>query len=293
MSISSYRLSIGTFECVVVSDGTNVYPSPAPLLFVGAPPDQLRQALHEYDLDPDQWPEWVATYRALVICTGEHQVLVDTGAGSYAPDTGHLIPNLRAEAIPPEVIDTVVLTHAHPDHIGGNLQPDGKPAFPNARYVVPKEEWAFWTSEPDLSRLPIDQTLAQTLIEFAQANLAPVMDAGQLEAIDADAEIVPGIRAVPAAGHTPGQIAVSASSGGESLLYASDALIHPLHLQHPEWYCAVDLAPAQAMRSGRELLAQAAADGAFLLAPHFPFPGLGRVTVEDENYVWQPVGTPG
>ncbi len=72
--------------------------------------------------------------------TGDHKVLIDTGAGNLRPTTGKLIPNLQAERILPEDIDTVILTHAHPDHVGGNVDSEGRPAFPNARYVMWKEE---------------------------------------------------------------------------------------------------------------------------------------------------------
>ena len=108
MNATSYRFKIGTFECIVVSDGTHVYEQPAPLLFANAPQEQLERALREHGVDLATWTEWPSPYSCLVINTGDHQVLVDTGAGGSIPVTGLLIPNLRTAGIAPEDVDTVI-----------------------------------------------------------------------------------------------------------------------------------------------------------------------------------------
>ncbi|MFQ6115833.1 MAG: MBL fold metallo-hydrolase [bacterium] len=128
---------------MAVSDGTHAYSNPATLLFANAPKGHLEQALREHNLQPKQWVEWVSPYTCLLINTGRYQVLVDTGAGGLVPSTGNLLQNLRMEGIDPEDIDTVIITHGHPDHIGGNTDSEGKPAFPSARYVMWKHEWDF------------------------------------------------------------------------------------------------------------------------------------------------------
>ena len=294
MSKESYRFTVGAFQCTVVSDGTHTYRDPVRRWFVNAPKERLRQALRDHGLDLEQWAEYVSPYPSLVINTGEHTVLVDTGAGNLMPTTGKLIPGLQVEGIAPEDIDTVILTHAHPDHIGGNVDSEGRPAFPNARYVMWREEWEFWTAEPDLAHIKIDEQIKQLIVTCARSNLPPIQ--GQLDLLDladAESEIVPGIHAVAAPGHTPGQISVAICSEGEHLLCVSDAVVHPIHVEQPDWYIVNDVSTEQALSSRRRLLERAATERALVHGFHFPLPGLGHVMSEGEGWQWQPIETTG
>lgn len=291
MSPESYRFKVGAFECMAVSDGTFTYPNPASLLFANAPKERLEQKLREYNLQPEQWVEWISPYICVVINTGKHRVLADTGAGGLGPNTGKLLQNLRADGIAPGDIDTIIITHGHPDHISGNTTSEGKPAFPNARFVMWKDEWDFWASEPKLAELKVDEHIKELLITFARNNLRPIQ--GQLDLVDHETEIVPGISAVAAPGHTPGHMALAVSSGGEQMLYISDAALHPIHLEQPDWYAAFDFAPDQAVATRRRLLHRAATEKALVLAFHFPFPGLGHFVQKGEGWRWQPIETMG
>ena len=287
MSTEIYRFKVGAFECIVVSDGTHVYPHPAQLFFVNAPKEHLEQVLREHNLDPEQWEQYVSSYPSLVINTGEHQVLVDTGAGGWEPTTGKLIPNLQTEGIVPEDIDMVILTHGHLDHIGGNTDNEGRPAFPNARYIMWKDEWNFWISEPNLAELDVPEHIKKALVTSARNNLPPIQD--QLDLLDHETEIVPGIRAIAASGHTPGHMAVAIASGSEKLLCISDVAILPIHLEQPNWYTAVDFAPEQTVTTRRRLFNRAAAEKTLVFAFHFPFPGLGHITQKGKEWQWQPI----
>jgi len=291
MSTENYHFKVGSFDCIVVSDGTFTYPHPAAVFFANAPKERLAEVLRKHNLDPEHWEEYVSPYTGLVIDTGQNRVLVDTGAGGMAPTTGKLMSSLQAEGIAPEDIGTVILTHAHPDHIGGNIDSEGKPAFPKARYVMWKDEWDFWTQEPDISQLQVDEHIKELIVTFARSSLPPIR--GQLKLVDQETEIVPGVRAVAAHGHTPGHMAVVISSGSERLFCTADVALHPIHLEQRDWYAAVDLNPEQALASRRRIMDMAAAEKALVYASHFPFPSLGHVTQKGNAWQWHPIETIG
>ena len=290
MSNESYRFKVGMFQCILIKDGMHAYPQPAQMFFANAPKERLEQVLRAHNLDPMRWDEYISPYPSLLISAGGHRVLVDTGAGSLHPTTGKLIPNLRAEGVAPEDIDTVILTHCHRDHIGGTIDGEGRSAFPNARYVMWRDEWEFWTAtEPDWGSAQLAQPIKERMLAFAREKLPPIR--GQLELMDREGEIVPGISAVPAPGHTPGHMAVAVASGDAQLLYISDAAIHPITVEQPDWYSVFDLAPDRAVASRRQLLQRAAAERALVHGFHFPFPGLGHVVQAGDAWAWQPIGT--
>jgi glyoxylase-like metal-dependent hydrolase (beta-lactamase superfamily II) len=291
MSSERYQFDVGSFECIAISDGTFAYPHPSKNVFinffVNAPEDSLARVLRGHNLVPEQWEEYVSPYICLLISKERDHVLVDTGAGKLAPTTGRLIPNLEAEGISPEDVDTVILTHGHPDHIGGNVDSEGKPAFPNARYVMWKNEWDFWTSNPDLSALKIDDHGKEILVKVAQTALYPIRD--QLELIEEEVEIKPGIRAISAPGHTPGHMAVEVVSEGNQILHISDAVLHPIHLVQPDWFSSVAFDPKNVKTSRLMLFNKVASEDSHVIATHFPFPGLGHIIKKVERWQWQPI----
>jgi glyoxylase-like metal-dependent hydrolase (beta-lactamase superfamily II) len=138
MKDDSYRFKLGTFECLAISDGCHNYPLKS--FFANAPLAEVEAALRERGdpVDVIRTP-----YTFLVVETGTHRVLVDTGTGGLFAETGHLVDNLRAAGITPGEIDAVVITHAHGDHIDGALNDAGRLAFAQARYYVSQREWTF------------------------------------------------------------------------------------------------------------------------------------------------------
>jgi glyoxylase-like metal-dependent hydrolase (beta-lactamase superfamily II) len=170
MKKDSFLIKLGNFKCMAVSDSTFTYTDQS--FYQNAPKEHLKKVFSEHYL---QSGEITTPYTCLFVDTGKHRILVDTGMGAgVVPSVGKLLLNLQDEGIESKDIDTVILTHGHPDHIGGIINAEGKPAFPNARYVMWKDEWDFWTSEPDLAQLKLDEHLKQLLRMSARRNLPPL-----------------------------------------------------------------------------------------------------------------------
>ena len=276
MKKGSSHFAVGDFRCTLVADGTHGYPDPAALLFPDAPESELAGELAASGITPGNWPVWVSPYTCLLIDTGSQRILMDTGAGDMLPETGLLGENMRAAGIDPASVDCVLISHAHPDHTGG------AGLFPNARIVMSRKEWRFWTEGPKLPRLP--EPFEEMLISMASTLLAPLGE--RIELVDGDTEIAPGIRFVEAPGHTPGHMALLAASGGEHLIYAGDAAIHEIHVRNPHWSPLVDVMPDAAAQTRNRLLSRAAdADAVFF---GFHLPGPGRITQTENGFEFMP-----
>lgn len=226
---------------------------------------------------PDNIP---SPYSVLLVDAGGRRLLIDTGAGDLSPDVGHLQANLCSAGIAPDSIEAIVVTHGHPDHLGGNVGPDGEPAF-QWRLVMGRRDWEFWTDDAELRRLaPIFGT-------WSRRNLDRFAD--RVDLTDGEVEIAPGVVVLAAPGHTPGHIAVALRSEGSELLYVSDAALHPIHLEHPDWRPVWDQDPEDALASRRRMFDQAASRGSMVLAFHFPpFPSLGHVERRGSGWHWEP-----
>jgi glyoxylase-like metal-dependent hydrolase (beta-lactamase superfamily II) len=279
MQSETFRFQVGSLSCIAIQDDAPRYP--IGMFLTNLPKEQYQPGLLQRGDDP----EYVEIpYTCLFINTGRERLLVDTGSG---PSKGRLLPLLRAEGIEPLEIGTVVLSHGHPDHIGGVLNQIGQPAFPNARYVMFQKDWDFWMSKPSLAELPVDDSFKQGMLASAQNNLPGVQR--QLDLIDPDTEIVPGVTAIDAFGHSPGQMALEISSAEERLLFVADAVVHPLHLEYPEAIGMTDHCPSQVVETRIRLLEMAVKKKSLVSTSHFAFPGLGRVVSAGESWQWQPI----
>ena len=221
----------------------------------------------------------------LLVKAEKHLILVDTGWGVQSQvDTGKLVQILESEGIRRQEIDMVINSHGHPDHIGGNTDAEGKPTFPNARYIMCRNEWEFWTLGPLLSQ--IDERFRHTMLDTIQKNLIPIKD--RFELIDDETVILPGFETLKAPGHTPNQILLSISSGKERLFCIFDVAHHPIQFLRPSWTIPLDLQPEQAVNTRRQFLSQKLTSETMVFACHFPFPGLGRVIKRNDGWLWQP-----
>ena len=247
---ASYCFKLGDFSCACISDGGMNYPVSS--MFKDTPLDRAETMLRQQQLPTTHV---YTPYTLLYVDTGVHKVLVDTGIGGYTklakamwPEVdnaglkaGTTLESLQEAGIRPEDIDTVIITHAHPDHIGGNLNENGELNLPNAQYFIGQTEWDFWFSADQSANVP------PSFVKIARDNLNPLRE--HITCIEPETAIVSGITSVAAPGHTPGQIALSIVSNGEALLHISDAVVHPIHLIYPDLLLPFDILPEQTLVS--------------------------------------------
>lgn len=281
MSEQIYKFTVGDFNCISIQDEDGV--QPATQFFPNVPEDELKQLL-----DADGYgDELVLSFNCVLIETGDKRVLIDTGNGVETDGDGRLLSHLETLGIQVESIDVVVLTHAHGDHYAAMMLANGDKIFPNAQYMMWRDEWGYYSSE---ERLEIEgqRENGEERLAFIKKYFVSLKD--HLTFLDADnTEIIDGINAVYAPGHTRHHIAVQVESGGEVLLIAGDALIHPLHFNNPDWHWAFEYDSEQ-LKQSRKMLTEIAIDKNVLFhAFHFAFPGLGRVSKDGERVTWTPV----
>lgn len=249
-------LTADGIECTILSDGRGGIP---PTLFDDVPVGELEAALGSEPLPHD------APYGCLLVRAKDATVLVDTGLGSaqhpLGGSGGGLSDELERAGVSPTTVDLVVISHGHLDHIGG-LTRDGLPAFPRARYLIAAGEWRHWTSPEVLVGLP------DPVATPAREQLPPLAEAGVVEQVSGEVEIAEGVQLVPAPGHTAAHLAVEVGAS-DGLVYAADALLHPLHVDHPDWGRGADADPDQAVATRRMLLERASARGHALAASHW------------------------
>jgi glyoxylase-like metal-dependent hydrolase (beta-lactamase superfamily II) len=256
-----------------VSDGVGVYPTG--LVFPGVDAGTLSAAgIGETVTTP---------YHAVLLTMNGRRILVDAGLGERAAamggTAGRLVDELSAIGVEPADIDDVIMSHAHADHVGG-LVTAGKPTFARARHDLPRAERDFWLGPNPQERLFAG--LADALVATARSTIEVLDHAGLLELCEPDAVLESGIRLLDAPGHTPGHVAVEIDTEDGTLLYAADAFVHELQLEHPDWTALFDTDAADTVETRRRLLDHAVERGAVVAAFHVG--RTGRVARAGDRY---------
>jgi glyoxylase-like metal-dependent hydrolase (beta-lactamase superfamily II) len=275
-----YRMQLGDFEVTALNDGTVKLPVDQLLTNVPAPTLQSLLA-RAYLKAPVE-----TSVNGFLINTGSKLVLIDTGAaGLFGPTLGKLIANLKASGYQPEQVDEIYITHMHPDHVGGLLAGD-KLAFPNAVVRADTREGNFWLSQSNLDAAPAD---AKGFFQGAMASLNPYVASGKLKPFDGETELVPGIRAIPAPGHTPGHTIYAVESQGNKLVAWGDMMhVAAVQFVQPSVTIQFDTDSKAAAPQRKKNYADAASKGYYVAIAHVAFPGIGKLRADGKGYTWVP-----
>jgi glyoxylase-like metal-dependent hydrolase (beta-lactamase superfamily II) len=277
-----YRFKLGDFQISALFDGVWYLPIDDKLVRNASGAD-VNQALAAAFLPPNILP---ISFTALLVNTGAKVILIDTGTAGQITDTaGSLIDNLYVAGVDPKAVDTILISHFHPDHIDGIKSMDGAKVFPNAEILVPEPEWAFWMNDVNMG--PAQGALKRY---FLNARRIFKDIAGEVRRFAPGAEVAPGITSVPAFGHTPGHTAFAIHSGNQSMLAMSDTVRNPyLFARYPDWQPTFDMDGPQAVAARRQMLDRAVADRMLVQAYHFPFPACGHMAKTATGYELVPV----
>jgi glyoxylase-like metal-dependent hydrolase (beta-lactamase superfamily II) len=276
-----YRLKIGKVDVIAVSDGGAAFD----VLGVVAKEKQ-EAAVQIMAKSLVKSPVFVSV-NAYVILLGGRTIMVDAGTGElFGVKLGKLPDSLRAAGIPPESITDILVTHIHPDHTGG-LSVGGKKLYPNATVHVNQKELDFWTDKS-----AGDKAVEPTKEFFGQvpSTVGPYISSGTVKTFEGETQIVPGIRSIPAYGHTPGHTFYILEDGGQKIAFMGDTIhVQDAQFEDPSITVAFDVDPKQAAATRVRAFADAAQDGYYVAFDHMSFPGIGRVMKENVGYRWLPV----
>lgn len=270
----TWKLDCGSYKLFVIEDG-----------YYWRDPKTYYEEATEYDwrFHPRNDDGQVRlNFGCYLITDGDRTVMVDSGMGeppSTAPDgfiTGLMPGAVDALGIDRGSIDTVIYTHMHFDHIGGSRDAKGKPIFPNATHLFHEAEWAHWSS------------LKTDAGQAARDIVRPFIDNDRVTFTDSDTEVLPGVTAVEAFGHTPGHLIVSLISDGTRTLVGGDLSNHPFQVEHPDWSLPVDNDPVMAGRTRDRVFEEIRDSGTTFLAGHYPMPGVGSIVTHDAVRVYRP-----
>jgi len=256
--------NVGSFAVHVLCDGAGIFFEPLASAFPDAGDSELASAV---ELDPEAFPpdgRWRLHFHAYLIRPrAGGAILVDAGIGDadapaaqWAPTPGRMPENLTSSGVAPADVDTVVLTHLHSDHVGWSVV-DGRPYFPNARYAVPRAD---------------HDAVGRLNPRVRDEILTPLAATGQLDLIEGEVRLGPGVTTVPTPGHTPGHTSVLLESGDEAVLFSGDAVLNALQLAAPWVAYRFDDDPEAARAARLALLDQARMRGAWLAGSHLTDP---------------------
>jgi glyoxylase-like metal-dependent hydrolase (beta-lactamase superfamily II) len=277
-----FRFKVGDFELTALHDGSVA----GEIDDKRIPNVPLADVLKHMESQYISTKPFINPFNTMVVNTGSKLVLIDAGfANNGAPTTGRLATNLAAAGIDPKTIDTVLISHFHPDHINGLRTKEGELIYAGAEHVVPSGDYAHFMSEEKMNAVP---EAARGAFKTAARVFAPI--AKDLRQAEWGKEWVPGITAIQSDGHTPGHTSFIVSSGSKTLMVVGDATNDPrIFAKNPEWHLGFDLDKPRAVETRKKLLDMASADRMQVSFYHAAFPATGFVAKSGAGYDWFPI----
>ena len=275
------RIQVGNVQVVALSDGT--VPMSAYDFLTNTTHEKIDALLAAADVtNPVN-----LSFNAYLVHLGDRVILIDTGAGAlFGPTLGKLQTSMAGAGYRPDQITDILVTHLHPDHIGGLM--DGKNrVFQNATVHLDKRELAYWLSKDNEAKAPESK---KGFFQQAALMMQPYIDAGKVKTFDGATELFPGLRTIPAPGHTPGHTFYVLESQGQKLVFWGD-VVHEQEVQFadPSVTVGFDTDSTQALATRKAAFADAAKNHYLVALAHMYFPGIGHVVVDGDHYRWLPV----
>jgi glyoxylase-like metal-dependent hydrolase (beta-lactamase superfamily II) len=257
------RFRLGTFEVTPLLAGTRTGDKPQETFGMNVPADEFAAFSAQNFIPADRTQ---AYFTPVVVNDGTNLILFDTGLAPEGTTAA-----MAAAGLSPDQITHVVLTHMHPDHIGGLMGPGG-PTFANAAYVAGAVEHNFWSGQAN---------------EGFDTAVRPLSD--RMTMLDDGGTVAPGITAMMAAGHTPGHMIFMLDSGGQQMAITADTANHYVwSLAKPDWEVRFDADKAAAAATRRTVFGMLAADRVPFIGYHMPFPALGFVEAAGDGFRYVP-----
>lgn len=278
-----YVTKVGAVTVVVLCDGELTLPGGRAFM-PNAETAEMERLSKRYHTPAD--PITVPV-NAVLIRSGDELVLIDSGSGTaFGPTAGRLAALLGTVGVAPADLTKVVVSHMHPDHVGGLLTTADAIAFPERPVLIAGTDVTHWFDDGAKAAAPES---FRPFFDMARRFVDPYRRSTQLQTYVDGTAIAPGVTVVGLPGHTPGHSGFMIESEGQKLLLVSDLLHHYVFLtRHPEWHFFGDTDGAQAAATRTRLLDMAATDGMRILGAHLPFPGIGYIDRFDGAYAFLP-----